>query len=322
MRRFSRKAAVLAGALIVPACGGDDTSVIVPAGGAAEAEPDSSLTGNGGGGGAGGSTLPDASADVASNQREGAPDVSVDDTGGQSDVSALPDAASETSVDAPSDTVPADGSDDAVADAADGASSISKICAQECQTSDQCVRGASPYKPICEPTTHRCVSCIDDLPCIAGASAWIKTCTADSGCTSIFGDYCVDIGGLGVCAFDSAKLGTASCLGNAGTITLKKFGSDAQTVSVCAKLTTTCDLRRGRCESPCIIACVDGGGCTNTCTVSRGGKMCNGTTQRCECASDSDCAFPIGHCNLLTAQCECASSNDCAQDSGPALVCQ
>jgi hypothetical protein len=316
-------AAVLAGALVVAGCGGDDTSVIVPAGGAAGAEPDSSLAGNGSGGGSAGSAFPDASTDVSSNPSDSASDVSMDDTGDRSDVSAPPDAVGETSVDAPSETVtPAEASLDAVADAPDGAPGVSKICAQQCETSDQCVRGASIYKPICDPATHRCVSCVDDLPCIASASLWTKSCTVDSGCAPIFGDYCVEIGGTGFCAFDSAKLATASCIGNPGTITIKKFGSDAQTVSVCAKVTTTCDLRRGRCEGACIVPCVDGGGCTNNCTVSKGGMLCNATTQRCDCAFDSDCAFPLSHCNLDTRQCECASSNDCAQDSGPALVCQ
>jgi hypothetical protein len=272
--------------------------------------------------------FPEASADASNGQGEAAPDISVGDAAsnpedGRSDVSASADVVSETLADATGETATlAEASSDAVADVPNDAPNLSKICTQECQTSDQCVRGTSPYKPICEPTTHRCVSCIDDLPCISGASAWIKTCTADSGCTPIFGDYCVNIGGVGLCAFDSAKLGMASCLGNSGTITVKKFSSDAATVSVCATLTTTCDLRRGRCQDPCAITCVDGGGCTNTCTVSRGGKVCNATTRRCECASDSDCALPSSHCNLATSQCECASSNDCLQDSGPTLVCQ
>jgi hypothetical protein len=227
--------------------------------------------------------------------------------------------ASETLGDAVGET---QSSDEAMVDAAEAAPPSSKICALGCQTSDQCSAGTSAFKPICEPTTHRCVSCIDDLPCIAGASVWTKTCAADSACTPTFGDYCVDIGGVGVCAFDGAKVGTASCFGNPGTMTVKKFGGDAETVSVCAKLTTTCDLRRGRCEGPCTITCVDGGGCSNTCTVARGGKICNATTRRCECASDADCALPSSHCNLITLQCECASSNDCPQDGGPALVCQ
>jgi hypothetical protein len=234
-------------------------------------------------------------------------------------VTAPLDVATELTADAPDETITlADASSDA---AGDGGPSFTKICAQECQSSDQCDRGTSPYKPICDPTAHRCVSCIDDLPCIAAASLWTRPCTADSGCPPL-GDYCVEIGGSGVCASDSAKIGTASCATNADTITLKKFGSDGETVSVCARLINTCDLLRGRCVVPCTITCVDGGACTSNCTVVRGGKVCNPDTRRCECASDSDCAFPSGHCNLVTKQCECASTDNCAQDGGPTLVCQ
>src|SRR5262249_31846848 len=143
----------------------------------------------------------------------------------------------------------------------------------------------------------------------------------DGDCMSPFGEYCVDVGGLGLCAFDMAKIGTSNCLGNPSSYTIQKHGSGA-TVDVCAKLTTTCDRRRRRCEGPCATCAPEAGVCTNVCTAPRGGKICNEGTKRCECASDADCAAPFGHCNLRTAQCECASITDCARDGGSALVCQ
>ena len=260
------------------------------------------------------------------------PEVSSDDAQAEAQDEAADSSASDESnepapgdaaSDAPDDTFAESGAfDDAVADAAEGAPPVSKICALECTTTADCNVGVSVFKQICDPATQRCVSCIDDLPCIAGASVWTKSCMVDGDCTAMFGDYCVDIGGLGRCAFDSTKLGTPSCFGNASTFAIKKHGA-TDTVNVCARLTTTCDLRRGRCEGPCVITCAaDGGSCTNNCTAARGGKVCNATTKRCECASDSDCASPTPHCNLVTQQCECGSGSDCAPDGGSALVCQ
>jgi len=272
----------------------------------------------------------DSSSDSASEPDAETPDDSSDeaqDEANQSPASDGSDEPADVASDAPDDTS-ADGgalddaiADDAIADAAEGGP-VSKICALECVTTADCNVAVSVFKQICEPATHRCVNCIDDLPCIAGASVWTKACMVDGDCTAMFGDYCVDIGGLGRCAFDSAKLGTASCFGNAGTFAIKKHGV-SDTVNVCARLTTTCDLRRGRCDGPCTIACAaDGGSCTNNCTVARGGKVCNATTKRCECASDNDCASPTPHCNLVTQQCECGSGSDCAPDGGSALVCK
>jgi hypothetical protein len=236
------------------------------------------------------------------------------------------DAPDDTSADVASDALDdtsAEGSafDDAVADAAEGGPPVSMICALGCTTTADCNVGVSVFKQICDPATQRCVSCIDDLPCIAGASVWTKSCMVDGDCTAMFGDYCVDIGGLGRCAFDSAKIGTFSCIGNASAFSIKKHGT-SDTVNVCAKLTTTCDLRRGRCEGPCVITCADGGSCASNCTAARGGKVCNATTKRCECATDSDCASPTPHCNLVTQQCECGAGSDCAPDGGSALVCK
>jgi hypothetical protein len=263
--------------------------------------------------------MPDGSIDEAQDEANQSP------AADGSDEPAPDDATSEMSSDAPeaADDTSAEAGpfDDAIADAAEGGP-VSRICALECVTTADCNVGVSVFKQICEPQTHRCVSCIDDLPCIAGASVWTKACMVDGDCTAMFGDYCVDVGGLGRCAFDSTKLGTASCFGNASTFAIKKHGA-SDMVNVCARLTTACDLRRGRCEGPCTIACAaDGGSCTNNCTATRGGKVCNATTKRCECASDNDCASPTPHCNLVTQQCECGSGTDCAPDGGSALVCK
>ncbi len=315
---------LVVGACAAAGCGDDDVIAVgasdsAVAGDRTSAHPDSGQGGTGqtASGGMGGATAsPDSSADVASDGAVARPDVdgSADSAG---------DAASEPSSDVSSETLAVDGtSDDAIADADDDGPPISKICASGCVITDDCRPGTSIYKPICEPATHRCVSCIDDLPCIAGASVWSKSCTVDGDCGPIFGDYCVDIGGAGFCAFDSTKSGTLSCVGNASSYTVMKHDGSS-TVSVCARLTTTCDLRRGQCQGPCTITCAaDGGACTNTCTVSRGGKICNATTRRCECASDNDCASPTSHCNPITLQCECTSGNDCSPDGGSTLVCK
>ncbi|HEV3192337.1 MAG TPA: hypothetical protein VGY54_17620, partial [Polyangiaceae bacterium] len=270
------------------------------------------------------SVSPDSSSDSASEVVAEMPDDSTDDAQDEADQSSASDgsdepgdATSDMSSDAPGaadDTSAETGPfDDAIADAAEGGP-VSRICALECMTTADCNVGVSVFKQICDPATRRCVNCTDDLPCIAGASVWTKSCTVDGDCTAMFGDYCVDVGGLGRCAFDSAKIGTFSCIGNASTFSIKKHGA-SDMVNVCAKLTTTCDLLRGRCEGPCTITCAaDGGSCTNNCTAARGGKVCNATTKRCECASDNDCASPTPHCNLVTQQCECGSGGDCAPD--------
>jgi len=304
---------------------------------AAQARADSSSSGAGGRGGStadssaqdivdASSAMPDVS---GSDDRRDTADVGQLETGGEAGVDAPADTSgdisntSDASNDAVVDSELPDASSDSIMDVADAAPPMSKICAAGCSTTDDCRADASGSKLVCDPSTGRCVSCIDDVPCIAGASQWTaKTCAVDGDCTPTFGDYCVDVGGFGYCAFDSAKLGTLRCTGNASTITIKKHAV-IDTVSVCAKLTSTCDLRRGRCEGPCTITCVsDGSVCTNTCTVARGGKICNAATKRCECASDNDCASPSSHCNLTTLQCECASENDCAPDGGSALVCK
>jgi hypothetical protein len=236
------------------------------------------------------------------------------------DVSASVDSGDATASEAESDAS-VDASSEVGLDAAEAGPIQSKICALSCGTTDDCRGDASNSKQVCDPLSGRCVACVDDLPCIAGASAWTKSCALDGDCGTTFGDYCVDVAGFGVCAFDKSKIGTTSCFGNPGTYVVARHG-DAGTVEVCAKLTTTCDLKRGRCEAPCTITCTgDGSTCTNTCTVARGGKICNATTKRCECASDADCAAPTGHCNLVTLQCECASSNDCS-DGSSASICK
>jgi hypothetical protein len=314
-------------------CGGDDTlefgtgGSAVP-GDAAGDHPDSGPSASGGTGGS--TALPDSSADAASEGSVAMPDVSTDD-GAQAGEVRVPDGGVESeadavngmSTDASGETLAeAEPSDAAIADAPDDSPHLSRICALGCVTTDDCRADASTSKLVCDPVGHRCVSCIDDMPCIAVASQWSKTCAADGDCGTLFGDYCVDVGGFGYCAFDSAKIGTASCFGNASSYPIKKHAG-SEMVSVCAKLTSICDLRRGRCEGPCTITCVsDGAVCTNTCTVTRGGTICNAATKRCECASDNDCAAPLGHCNPVTLQCECASGNACAPDGGSALVCK
>jgi hypothetical protein len=294
------------------------------AGNAMQPQPDSSSSGTGGMG----ASAVDSSASDQVDASSSFPDVSEsDDRRSTADVGQL-ETSSEAALDGPADvssdvfndggseSEPPDASSDSILDVVDDGPTVSKICAAGCATTDDCRADASSNL-VCDPSSHRCVSCTDDVPCIAGASQWTaKKCAVDGDCVPTYGDYCVDVAGFGYCAFDSTKLGTLSCAGNSSSYMMKKHAT-TDTVSVCARLTRTCDLRRGTCEGPCTITCVsDGSVCTNTCTVARGGTICNATTKRCECASDNDCASPVSHCNLVTLQCECASANDCAADGG------
>ncbi|MFL6545244.1 MAG: hypothetical protein ACJ8LM_08720 [Candidatus Udaeobacter sp.] len=104
-------------------------------------------------------------------------------------------------------------------------------------------------------------------------------------------------------------------LWNGSSLAIKKFGSDADMVQVCANTAQKCDAVRGACVGPC-------GGLGTTCTPAKGGKTRNMTTHNCECASDLDCGPGAPRCNPSTLQCECASSTDCANDSGRTLVCE
>ena len=332
MRRAAWKMGLaLATLYAVGGCGSDEAVTFGTGGSevAADAQPDAGIMASGGAGGSTG--VQDSSAEIASEAAQVVPDVASSDAPGEaaddrtldeSSEEASADATSEVPGDAAGETVAEAGpSDDAIADGAEAGPPVSKICALGCQTTDDCRADASNSKLVCDPLNHRCVACVDDLSCIAGVSQWTVPCSIDTDCT-IYGDYCIDVGGPGACAYAAAKIGTLSCSGNASTYAAKKHGS-SDTVSVCAKLTNTCDLRRGRCEGPCTITCTgDGSTCTSTCTASRGGKVCNATTRRCECASNDDCASPISHCNLATQQCECASGSDCAPDGGSALVCR
>jgi len=132
-----------------------------------------------------------------------------------------------------------------------------------------------------------------------------------------FGDYCIDVEGKGICAFDKSKIGDQNyCDGNDVAFTAKKFGS-ATTVEVCANTSLSCDAQRGVCVSQCGTAGAP------SCTQALGGKVCNATTHKCECGSGADCGPGAPNCNLVTKQCECGDTNDCsAFDSGATLVCE
>jgi hypothetical protein len=296
-------------------------------------------SGAGGSGGTGGtrdaSSNVDASAGgdtgTVADARDGAPDVSVggdSQAGADANVEAGRDVAAERG-DATSDitvsdtSAAADGPDSSgvdamdaerIDDAGDGATPGPKVCARACAVSGDCpVVGLD--QPLCNTETHHCVTCIHDVACVAKNSQWTVThCASDGDCSTdvfSFGDYCVDVEGVGRCAFDASKIGTFVCLGTVDSYTVKKFATDDM-VMVCADASQTCDAARGTCVSPC----------TTTCTPAAGGNVCNATTHRCECGSNTDCGGSAPVCNLAIHQCECGSVSDCpGADGGSAIVC-
>jgi hypothetical protein len=163
-----------------------------------------------------------------------------------------------------------------------------------------------------------------DVTCVAQSTGWafFDTCTSDADCKLdggplASGDYCIDVEGVGRCAYDKSKPSVAPtdpCYGTTGVFVAKKFGSSA-TVEVCAEISQTCDTKRGTCRSDC--------GATNTCTPAQGGKVCNATTKKCECGSNTDCGGSTPTCNMAIKQCECGSVGDCpGADAAANFVCE
>jgi hypothetical protein len=189
-----------------------------------------------------------------------------------------------------------------------------RICVEKCTVDDDCklTNGATRF---CNQTNHHCVRCLHDITCVAERSLWTgKTCTADADCMTdvlAFGDYCVEVEGVGYCAWANGN--ASQCTGGlTASLTIKKFGS-VDMVEVCANTTQTCDQVHGLCAGACTA--------TNCTSPARGGKVCSSTTMRCACASDDDCGPGAPSCNGSTHQCECGSTTDCATDTGRTVVC-
>jgi hypothetical protein len=244
-------------------------------------------------------------------------------------VSSGNDAAPDTSADSAgrSDAQDAATSDAPASDGAagDGATASAKACFRTCNQKSDCPN-IGPQELLCN-ADHHCVVCMHDVSCVAQSTGWGifgDTCTSDADCKAdggplASGDYCIDVEGVGLCAYDksrpSANFGDP-CFGTTGVFVAKKFGSSA-TVEVCAETSQTCDTKRGACRSDC------GGDAGSICTPSQGGKVCNATTKKCECGSNTDCGGSTPTCNLASKQCECDSVNNCpTSDAAATFVCE
>jgi hypothetical protein len=269
-------------------------------------------TGDDGGGNATG----DAGGDATGDDDGG--DATADDA--TSDGAPTSDTASGDSA-LMSDTASGDSalmSDSAMPDSpSEAAGATLRVCIEACAVDEDCARpGVTRWS--CDPVSHMCKSCYDDLICIAGVSMWTsKKCTADNdcfrcndgGCTHFFGDYCIEVDHTGYCAFDKDS---TSCTGLPTPQVVKRFGS-ADTVQVCSKTTSRCDAERGY----CITACRSNG----TCSPARGGNTCDLATGRCQCEGPQDCGADAPVCNSVTKQCECDATDQCSIDGGRARVC-
>jgi hypothetical protein len=262
--------------------------------------------GAGGGGTAGMGGAKDGGAGTAGGPADGGPDSSPDvsmgtDGGG--------DAQDASANDAPDSTT------------GDGAAAAAKVCYRTCNSTNDCP-SVLLQDYICN-AAHHCVVCSQDITCVAQSSGWATdTCTTDADCTAggplALGDYCVDVEGIGRCAYDKNKIGDAGgirCLGNNDVVTVKKFGGDGAVVEVCAETSQKCDAQRGECFGGC-----NGNG---ECSAPLGGKICNMTTHRCECGSSTDCGGSTPTCNTAIKKCECGSVASCpATDGAVTYVCE
>jgi hypothetical protein len=307
----------------VAGCTGDDDVGMTGSSGAAGAGGAAGSSGSAGVGGivdaGGGSSgaAGNAGAGPGDANAEVAEEPSEDSIGAESTSDVVGEIGSDSRVDEPEDSAPPEASLSDVREAG----AAPKVCAEPCTVDDDCARDSGVQKYVCHPTTHRCTTCIDDLICVAARSLWTaKTCTLDFDCIneggfSPFGDVCIDVGGVGQCAFLSTSTANCTSILNTSTFStfvVKKYGSSDQ-ASVCGK-PSRCDADRGSCQNPCTS--------NTSCTPVRGGKTCNTVVGRCECASDADCGPGAPTCNLTIKQCECGSASDCSADTGRTLACQ
>jgi hypothetical protein len=245
----------------------------------------------------------DASAE--GDARADAADVSIESDGAGPDVVGTPDVSVDTgresSTDArPDVTIDARSEIDAPVDRGaqpDSPLSSGKSCVERCNADADCKPLLPTAEYECDLESHRCIVCRNDLACVAAASGWIVGCTQTSDC-SFVGDVCVDVNGAGKCAFTKA-----TCAG--------AFPDDIQAKELVTGATVTvCGVASSECHAG---QCVDRCGAMHACTPEQGGRICNGSTGGCECASDNDCSAGVGvsKCNTVTKQCECAGNADC-----------
>jgi hypothetical protein len=331
-------------------CGGDDSSGSAGMGGqggggagsAGRGTAGMAGTSSGGAGQAGsGGAKQDAGPDASDAAHENAPDVGLSDENASQDTSLetstsdqsmedrsmgdtttelADDSASESStpdtsnIDAPMDEVL---SDAVSSDAMEASVARPKLCFERCDDVDNCATRPGVMKWSCNHATGRCATCTDDLPCIAAASTWTsKTCTTDGDCATdvvTFGDVCIDVKGVGYCAYVWNTTVPDGCKDRLVKLSMKKFGSDSDTVDVCSSDSRFCELHRGTCLVKCKA--------DTTCSPASGGKHCNVATGRCECSSNTDCGSSAAVCNTDLKQCEC-DGNSCLTDGGRALSCE
>jgi hypothetical protein len=243
---------------------------------------------------------------------DGAPDAQGSDAQdtGAPDTSTPTDAVADQASDAPSSD----------ATSADSATAIAKGCYRTCNSNNDCPRiTGQPQDYLCDTAAHHCVVCLHDITCIAQSSGWVSgaSCANDADCTGgSLGDYCVDVDGVGRCAFDKTNPSATPgdpCFDLADVITVKKLGS-ATMVEVCGDLSQTCDTTRGECVTACTA--------NPSCTPIVGGKVCNTTTHKCECGSNTDCGGTRPTCNTTLKQCECSSTASCTTDGSASYVCE
>jgi hypothetical protein len=230
--------------------------------------------------------------------------------GGEPSDSVVGDAFGCSDADAPPEAIDAgdsDGHADARGDATDAAVDrggvtdappwLGKSCVERCNADRDCVPSLPVADFECDLGTRRCVQCRNDLACVATASGWVLACASAGDCM-LAGDVCIEVNGLGRCAFTSATCGGIF----PDDIAVREFGT-ATMVTVCGVGSSAC--RDGRCVDRC--------GPIHTCTPEQGGRTCNEITGQCECTDDNDCAGGVGvsKCNETTRRCECARNADC-----------
>ncbi|HEX9296416.1 MAG TPA: hypothetical protein VF881_11285 [Polyangiaceae bacterium] len=308
----------------VAACGGDDTAGTPGTGGAGTGGKGGSSGGKGGsagssaatggsGGSSGGGTGGSTAGSGGSTAGTGGMDASAGSAGADASTDGRADTASaDVRTENASDAAP-DTTSDVQSELSDAAA-VAKVCIETCASDGDCVPKALsdkfPYS--CDTTKHRCVLCKDDIACYAQVSLWSKGCRTKVDCT-IFGDVCVNVNGAGRCAY---LKGSPNCELDGGgqleTFWVQTFELDAgsESVEVCGKKSSTCDLATGTCFQRCTTA---------SCASDPAGKVCNDATGKCECGTDSNCSglSGVSVCNTATKHCECAGNQDCrALDGG------
>ncbi len=167
-----------------------------------------------------------------------------------------------------------------------------------CSTKDDCT---FKEQPICNPTTHECVACIDDTQCPVGficgdADTCVPGCRSDHDRCSL-GLYCDQGKGCVACVTDG-QCGTGRVCKNSGCV------DGCSTANPSCPQGLVCDTNSGTC-----VACVLGTDCTNPQL-----PVCNPASHSCvECLANADChdpAHPI--CDPSSNTCVgCLQDNQC-----------